>query len=99
MIKWNDLKVGMKIFHTDATSRGLNILFIIKEVTPEYFAGFRYLMDYGKIYITNFAKSEKKEWQNYSYEIRGYDEIDNDWWYHEFIRNLFSHPVFYEKAT
>jgi hypothetical protein len=97
VIRWDELKPGMIIFHTDATSRGLEIFIIIKKVTPEYFEGFKVHRDYGKITVYNSIRSDKSEWRTYGYELRGYDEVDRDWWLQRWVKDLFTYPVNYEK--
>jgi hypothetical protein len=89
-LHWDGLKVGMKIFHVDATSRGLKIFLCIKKITSEYFDAFRILIDYEKMTIDDSFRVEKSIWRPYGYEIRGYSEVDNNWWFQRWVIDVFS---------
>ena len=88
MVKWDDLKVGMKLIYSDASTRQLTQYLQVNKVEPEYFEAFTIAIDYGKVTCIDNIRSEKQEWRVFGYELRDYGEAE-EWWLRWWIKELF----------
>jgi hypothetical protein len=87
-MKWDDLRVGMRIYYSDASSRQLHQLLTITKLEPKYFESFMVITDYGRLTVRDTMLSKKDEWQTYGHELRGFSEASDTTLYW-FVKEIF----------